>query len=68
MEGVFNRNTQRNWYIVSHSGPWRTEYSRKIVLKFAAYIVYNIGKRMEESLEPFSRQLLGIFGPWKQMW
>ena len=38
----------------------------EIVMKFAAYIVYDICKRMEGGRKPLSRLLLAILGPWKQ--
>ena len=56
---VFDRNTQRNRYIVSHSGPSRPEY-RRDRLKFAVYMVDNICKRMEGGQRPLSRLLLAL--------
>ena len=44
---VFDRNTQRNRYIVSHSGPSRPEYRPDRYEICCIYIVYNICKRLE---------------------
>ena len=50
------------FHILVHHGPNKGE----IVLQFAAYIVYDICKRMEGDQRPLSRLPLALLEPWKQ--
>ena len=50
------------FHILVNHGPNTGE----IDLKSAVYIVYDIGKRIDDGQRPLSRRLLSRLGPWKQ--